>query len=78
MTPLELTSPIALTAEGVAWVLASLVAIVLFGLAHARRQRHRRELDARRRTAQRQTVRQLVADTIEDCHVAAADARRRS
>lgn len=50
-----MTSPIALTAEGVAWVLASLVAIVLFGLARSHRQRrdkaakeYQRRADARR------------------------------
>ncbi len=52
-----MTSPIALTAEGVAWVLASLVAIVLFGLARAHRVRrdtaakeYQRRADARRGT----------------------------
>lgn len=57
MTPLELSSPIALTAEGIAWVLASLVAILLFGLARAHRVRrdkaakeYQRRADARRRS----------------------------
>jgi hypothetical protein len=75
------SSPIALTAEGIAWVLASLVAILLFGLAHARHQRRVRDFEARRQQQRREDapkVRRMIADTIEDCNVAAADARRRA